>query len=378
MIASSNSMPGWTIAEAIVRTSDAGQSANLAGESTNNPREQWIALRDRVSRGELVATGCFHTSTAEPVVVDPQILLSLDWSGSCSLALNGAAGPKVEVFNVRVFPILHAPNAVSYLDGLSLTEAFRRYVINDPEIVALAKRLLKTESRHSAVFLQGQAPGCFVDFHWPLDSTASAIAFRFVSVPFSMIGDSLPEPSETLTAVSELLADRFGRLRHILACGEIVASGMFAQTGLEGPIGRSQWVRSDISIDVKNGDLCDGQDYRAGAKWVGLILRLPELPTQSTQPQSVMAPKAAEPRKAKTQIVTKEKCRLKCLAWLEDMMSDQEAVPRSIDDLWTEAQSKWPNKLSQRDFLKARDSAITSKKAWNWKVPGRKPKSPHS
>jgi hypothetical protein len=60
------------------------------------------------------------------------------------------------------------------------------------------------------------------------------------------------------------------------------------------------------------------------------------------------------------------------------MMSDPDVVPRSIDDLWAEAQDKWPNKLSKRAFLKARDDAIAETKAWAWKAPGPKPKSPHS
>jgi hypothetical protein len=206
--------------------------------------------------------------------------------------------------------------------------------------------------------------------------TASAIEYRLVDLCSS---DYSPTPSAAISAVSEVLADRIAGLRDILADGKVVAFGLYAQTGIEGPIGCLQWKRSGTSIDVSNGDLCEGQDFRAVAKWTGLSLRLPETPMPANQPQAVIPPKVAEPlRKAQTQIVTKEKCRLECIAWLEGMMSNQEIVARSRDDLWTEAQSKWPNKLSQRDFLKARDTAITNKRAWNWKAPGPKRKSPHS
>jgi hypothetical protein len=371
--------PGWTIAEAIERTSDPDHLIVSPSENASNANQQKIALWDRFSRGELVATGCFDSPTASPDLIDPQTLLTLDWSGPPSSTLNGPARSGVEVINVRVFPVLRAPNAANYLNGLSLTEAFRRYVIGDPEVVALAKRVLKTDPGESAVFLEGQAPGPFVDFHWSLDATSSAIAFRFVASPLVIIGDPLPTPSEAISAVSEVLADRIGALRDVLVGGKVVAFGTAMQTGIEGPIGRLQWIRSGISIDVSRGDLCDGQDHRAVPKWTGLSLRLPDASLSPNQSQNGPPLKIVEvPRKAKAQIPTKEKCRVDCVAWLETMMSNPEIVPRSIDDLWAEAQLKWPNKLSKRAFLKARDDAIANKQAWAWKAPGPKPKSPHS
>jgi len=371
--------PGWTIAEAIERTSDPDHLIVFPSENASNANQQKIALWDRFSRGELVATGCFDSPTASPDLIDPQTLLTLDWSGPPSSTLNGPARSGVEVINVRVFPVLRAPNAANYLNGLSLTEAFRRYVIGDPEVVALAKRVLKTDPGESAVFLEGQAPGPFVDFHWSLDATSSAIAFRFVASPLVIIGDPLPTPSEAISAVSEVLADRIGALRDVLAGGKVVAFGTAMQTGIEGPIGPLQWIRSGISIDVSRGDLCDGQDHRAVPKWTGLSLRLPDASLSPNQSQNGPPPKIVEvPRKAKAQIPTKEKCRVDCVAWLKGMMSNPDIVPRSIDDLWAEAQLKWPNKLSKRAFLKARDDAIANKQAWAWKAPGPKPKSPHS
>jgi hypothetical protein len=274
--------PGWTIAEAIERTSDPDHLIVSPSENASNANQQKIALWDRFSRGKLVATGCFDSPTASPDLIDPQTLLTLDWSGPPSSTLNGPAGSGVEVFNVRVFPVLRAPNAANYLNGLSLTEAFRRYVIGDPEVAALAKRVLKTDPSESAVFLEGQAPGPFIGFHWPLDLTASALAFRFVSLP---TGDPRT-PSTAISAVSEVLADRIAALRDILGGGKVVAFGTFLLTGIEGPIGRKQWIRRGMSIDVSNGDLCEDQDHRAIPKWTGLSLRLPDAPMPPNQPQN--------------------------------------------------------------------------------------------
>jgi len=375
----SDSFAGWTIAEAIERTTDPDDLCASAKDGETALSRRSTAFWQRLSSGELVATGRFDTPTGPAILIDPKEFSALGWSGSPSTNLVRVSGTEVQVFDVRVFPVLRAPNAPRYLNGLSLTEAFRRYVINDPEVVALGRRLLKNDARHSAVFLEGQVPGFFVEFHWPLDTTASAIAFRFIDSPLMMLGKPLPTPSAAISAVSQVLADRIAGLKDILVCGQIVAFGAFAQTGIEGPIGRLQWIRSGISMDVSNGDLCEGEDYRAVPKWTGLSLRLPEAPPPTYQPQNVSASRVLEAAsKAKAQIQTKEKCRLECVAWLEEIMSDTEIVPRSRDDLWDEAQRKWPKKLSERAFLKAREDAITKTEALAWKAPGRRPKSPHS
>src|SRR3954469_3576085 len=136
-----------------------------------------------------------------------------------------------------------ALNAANHLHGLSLIEGFKKFVLDDAEVVALSKPVAAANAGHAAVFRDGQVPGPFVDFHWPLDSAASAIAFRFVASPLIIIGDPIPEPSPAIFAVSEALADRIARLRDLLAKGQISGFGTFVQSGLEVPIGRLQWTR---------------------------------------------------------------------------------------------------------------------------------------
>jgi hypothetical protein len=267
--------------------------------------------------------------------------------------------------------------AAANLDGLSLTQAFQRYVINDPEVVAQGQKLLKVENRHSSVFREGQAPGPFVDYHWPLDSTALALADRFVAQFIHFAGEPLPAPSAAILNISAVLVDRIRRLRDLLASGEVVAVGTFVQTGIEGPIGRLQWVRNEISIDVSNGDLCEGQDNRAVAKWTGLSLRVP--PMAANEQQNGVASKVVESRsKAKAQIQTIEKCRIECVAWLEDMMKANPDLGKfSKKELWTQVELKWPDKVSWRAFEAARTEAINKTGALAWKEPGPKPKSLH-
>ena len=57
------------------------------------------------------------------------------------------------------FTVLRAPNAAERLNGLSLKEAFRIYVLDDAEVVVLGKRVVKAKPSHAAVFSDGMFPG---------------------------------------------------------------------------------------------------------------------------------------------------------------------------------------------------------------------------
>jgi hypothetical protein len=168
------------------------------------------------------------------------------------------------------------PFPVSRFFGLSLSEAFRRFVLEDPEISALGKMIVEQEHSHGEVFNEGQYPGPWVEFKWPLDITASDLVFQFVRpVVFVFPGPPLPDGSEVIHRVSTALADRLQSLRRMLVEGQIVAHGTFVNSGLFGPINRLQWARSGLSIDVKSGDLLQDIDHRAVAQWSGLALEAP-------------------------------------------------------------------------------------------------------
>jgi hypothetical protein len=156
-------------------------------------------------------------------------------------------------------------NAPRRLFGLSLSEAFRQFVLEDPEISALGKMIVEQEGSHVEVFRDGQYPGPIVDFVWPLDVSASDLVFQFVRPVVIMIpGPPIPKGSDAIQRVSSALADRLQSLRRMLIDGQIVAHGTFVNTGTFGPINRLQWARSGLSIDVKSGDLLHEVNKKAG------------------------------------------------------------------------------------------------------------------
>ena len=127
--------------------------------------------------------------TTPPVPIDPQIFQALNGPGPTSSALEGQFGSGIEIFNVRVFPVLRAPNAAGYLNGLSLADAFRRYVLDDPEVVALGKRVVKTTKRHADVFRDGMFPRPWTTFIGRWTQLPSPLnTALLLNPPASMIG----------------------------------------------------------------------------------------------------------------------------------------------------------------------------------------------
>src|SRR5258708_12634919 len=107
-----------------------------------------IAMWRSLADGKLVVTGSVESPTTPPVPIDPQIFQALNGPGPTSSALEGQFGSGIEIFNIRVFPVLRAPNAACYLNGLSLLDASPSYVPAHPQVLHLANPAAHTQSPH--------------------------------------------------------------------------------------------------------------------------------------------------------------------------------------------------------------------------------------
>ncbi len=265
--------------------------------------------------------------------------------------------------------------AVDRLTGLTLAQAFRAVVLEDGEVLELGRCLMEARPSRSTIFVEGQFPGPMVDFHWPLHASAETIAWGFVNRLIFNLSEPLPEPSELESQAAKILANRMQELVNVLSSGEIVGIGTFSMTGIEAPIGGGQWRRQDLAIDVKNSGLCECREHRQVALWTGVHLQLAE----SAKQPGFLQPLPQVPKSARTQIQTKNNCRIECVAWLLSMMSNPAVVPLTNDELWAEARQKWPDKLSEREFHKCRADALaklSEEQRYLWSRPGPKRKSP--
>src|SRR5690242_15927092 len=76
--------------------------------------------------------------------------------------------------------MLDSSNAAELLHGLTLSQAFHKYVSNDPEVASLAAAAIRSDQEHEVIFRDGRYPGLHVRFTWPLDISADDLAFQFI------------------------------------------------------------------------------------------------------------------------------------------------------------------------------------------------------
>lgn len=230
------------------------------------------ALWSRLEGEQLAGFGSRNSPVETPTLIYSSgwsHLVGANWDKSV-LKEHSQTGAKI--YNIRIFPLIHSPDAASRLFGCSLAQAFQRFVLEDPEVAFLGKRIVLQERRHQEVFREGQFPGRMVDFAWPLDLTSKDLAYNFVRAPFLIAGEPLPQAPASIQQVASIMVDRFLALKRNLVDGRVIARGTFVRTGIVGTIDPLQWSRHGASIDVRNSDLLLQENYKPVPLWTGITL----------------------------------------------------------------------------------------------------------
>ena len=279
---------GWTLQQALERTADpelwnARASAKVgfdkglalisSGASAFNTRSSEIVpqrarvicdnveqeLRQKLATGILIATGSRGGLNVTPTPISREDWRSLEFVDFEKSIVCEPDAAKTKIFHVRVNPLVHSADISTSLAGCSLAEAFRSCVLDDPEVVAKGKRVIRREG-HQAVFHDGQFPGLYVDYKWPIDLTVGDCAFGFVRPFVIWLDRPLPKAPPVIKDAAAVLVDRWNALVRLLVRGTLAARGTFASTGIVGVIDPLQWRRHGLWVDVKNGDLLGGRE----------------------------------------------------------------------------------------------------------------------
>jgi hypothetical protein len=183
-------------------------------------------------------------------------------------------------YDVRVYPRLLAPNAVDLLAGQPLSEAFRLFVLGDPEVVALRAPALKAAPSFEQVFIRGC---CYVHGaeEWPLAFEGHEITGA-TRLPGESTWADLFAPREppAVIAAAEALAHRYGCLIGLLRRGELEAIGLPVGKGQPERLLRSIWSHRDFYMTAEgdvfeeNPDSRDRYD-RFIKRWSALTLERP-------------------------------------------------------------------------------------------------------
>ena len=259
---------GWPLGEALQRTASRTllRRINLAALDEKPASEDLDRLEGvlwtNIREGRLVATGSIRG--AAPT------LLGLEDVAKCQVENWGASVLKrygrreITVDDVRIHPILRSPDPKSHLWGMGLADAFRRFVLDDPEVGALNALLRDPSALNNGVW-----PGPSGGLHWPLNITSDALADAYVDSFFIDLGRPLPTPSLEQREIAVALVDRLSALRDILASGHVTAKGT-TQAGEVVLIDSLQWKREGIFVHALNGDLCAEQKHTPVPIWTGV------------------------------------------------------------------------------------------------------------
>lgn len=284
---------GWLFEEALAKTSD----PRLWDRYQAEKRQHTPTLADL--RRSLIAELLAKIGTKLFAATPRAMKSDGGWAMLDRAALEKRiANPNERIDQIRLFAPLQTPNAIEQLKDRGLGDAFKQFVLEDPEVTVLLQRM-GTPDR----FEGGRSPCWYIDYHWQLETTANDLAARLDRTGIINTDDLMRPPTPEALALCVVLADRITAFRNFLVSGRIQAFGLSAHF-VEAFVPARQWARQNLSIDVANGDLCEEDNGgKFSPMWTGVELRFEERePIRCAEPvQKAAAP--TRKRRAKGQEV---------------------------------------------------------------------------
>ena len=383
-----------------------------------HPRQQFERVADAAQdaltstfyrnlvQGDLIATGSRGRPSEEPSLIQTKTWNDLkvrDWTRSIAAE---RTEEKISWYGVRVFPPLLAPSVTGLIARLPFREVFRRFVLEDREVRALAKAALRTD-RHAKPMLEEGKFGHDVSFEyeWPVE-LGEFEDFAKVVVASRYHFERPKSAGRDCRTACASLRHRYGRLLYL--CIRLGLRGTIPSTGSIVDIDPVHLSRPAAWIDVRNGDLLEKTiDGKFFPRWTGLSFLEGDRPDHGADSFPIGAPRpitdpsigpvstfhvkctapdgvrrdTIEPRPTsmKKSIVRIERDQAivqACAGWLVQIMrASKNERSHSKQTLWNEAQERWPGSLSHRSFLGAWTEAIRISGAIVWGAPGAPRKS---
>ena len=337
------------------------------------------ALFGSLAAGKLIAYGNLADSYSEPSSIPAELWLATETKWS-TLELS-SEHLEATFSGVRVFPLLLAPDRAQHLDGKTLAEAFKNYVLEDPEVWALSRGAISKTPEYGAVYHHARCHP-FGEAVWPIKvgGWLAGIASpedRASPIGFLLVDD---DPNEVVDA-ADALRERFDALFGMLRRGELIGRGLTVSDGIEREIPRSIWSHEDFYADFALGDIVQfNKDAKEKAdsyirSWMGVMLARPRSSIAQPTPHPLSAPPSEEAIQLRgngtNRPIKKSQSTAKaigeCEKWLasEMLKSPARRVGKKV-----EAATRFGKRLSRRGFDRAWDMAVAKANATAWAQAG--------
>ncbi len=237
-------------------------------------------FRQRMMSSRLVAYGRPGHPDAAPRLISRDIWLTLpkvDWEGS-SIGEDRRAGNVF--FTVRVFPALLAPCRLDLLDRCPLSDAFKKFILEDPEVAALAAVAVRLSPEFERVFIRGRCHVHGVE-EWPVAYERWCTIGTVHPDPAKRSKFDVPrnpDPIEVIIA-ADALTHRYRTLISMLRRGELQGYGLAVSPAHPCEILHSIWSHEEFHLDAASGDVLQVNPKSRGRhdyltkRWIGVVLQ---------------------------------------------------------------------------------------------------------
>lgn len=284
-----------------------------------------------------------------------------------------------DVFDLRFFPVLRAPNVEDVLLDVPLKSAFDLYVKGDPEVEYLGAIAVSDYAKLAEVYFTGEEQKRY----WPLnpDNLFEVGELEDHSQFFHYY------PTAHTHAAALALRDRLDALITLLRRRIYCVEGDPFRTGDRRVIPESHWLHPALWFDQKTGDVVqerdsgedevdhhrfnDGRDNYIVRWRAAMLVRHGQINPRAQSIRVVTTGDRAKPKR----IETKASSESQCEAWLEAEMTASPKDPKKLRPEWLrEAQARWPD-LSERIFDRLWPTLIRKTGASAWSAPGPRKRS---
>lgn len=259
---------------------------------------------------------------------------------------------------VRVGPTYEAPGAAATLVGCSLSECFRKVVLDDwvrreieeSVLSSFPGRIFQSEQYH--YFASGRWPVRFEDWSYP-DRSVSPFGY-----PIPVTGDRLPWPPDKAIAVRTRAKEEFRRLITWLRDGTLIAEGTKEPSDHEltrDKIKLEWWARAGVELDGYKGTLYSGSSGDGTLIFSEIKMVSPEAAAQksaNTRINDESIRSKGKPGRKPTWDWTGALREMMQLANSPDgLPTPQSAIERHISDWFLDNYGKTPTESAVREFV---------------------------